>query len=243
MPDFGLYYVPPADHPLYRVGSDLLGYDVRTEEVLSAHNASRAHFPDLTSAWTEYSQQYGFHMTIGHAIQFEAEKLSALEAETEAILAMFDPDKPFALTPCVGADYVYIMRGGACLLRYDPNQAVMMLHVLVVARLAPLGTGTPQLTNYLTGGHAIPAHRAKRLTQYYYAPILDDFYPHFTLFNPLPTDDHDGVRRNVMAAVPPPSPMTIGSLCLLVRRDGETHYRIHREFPRPSHATLAPPSA
>ena len=33
----------------------------------------------------------------------------------------------------------------------DPNQAFMMLHALIVARLSPLSTGTPQLEKFMAG--------------------------------------------------------------------------------------------
>lgn len=232
MPDFALYYVPPADHPLYRIGSDLLGYDLRAEMPLPEINPAREHIPGFTPAWVRDSQQYGFHMTIGHAIRFEAEKLGAIEAETEAILNLFDPAKSFELTPCPGIEYVALASGWACLLRYDANLPLLMFHALIVARLSPLGAGTPQLLRYQAGESSPSAHGAHRLTQYFYEHILDDFYPHFTLFNPLPVDDVEPVRAAVLASVPEPQPITVDTLCLLVRGDGETHYRIHREFAR-----------
>jgi hypothetical protein len=171
-------------------------------------------------------------MTIGHAIHFQAEQLGAIETETESILSLFDRSKPFEITPCSGTAYVAIAPQWACLLRYDANQAFMMLHALVVSRLSPLGTGSPQLTRFLAGETSPSLHGQQRLTQYFYEPILDDFYPHFTLFNPLPVDDVEVVRAAVMATVPEPQPMTVETLCLLVRPDGETHYQIHREFSR-----------
>lgn len=230
MPDFAVYYVPPADHPLYRVGSDLLGYDLRAGLLLPETNAARSAFVDFTPDWVRDSQQYGFHMTIGHAMHFEADQLSRIEAEIAAIMNLFDPKKPLELTPCRDAAYVSLAPQWACLLRYDANQALLMLHALVVARISPLSTGTPQLRRFLAGETAPALHEQHRLTQYYYSYILDDFYPHFTLFNPLPVTDIDPVRAAVMATVPEPTPMTVATLCLLVRPDGEPHYRIHREF-------------
>ena len=232
MPDFALYYVPPAEHPLYQIGSELLGYDLRAEKVLPVENTARAGIPGFNLNWVEYSQQYGFHMTILHAVHFQADRLGAIEAETESIMNLFDAAKPWELTPLEGTAYTAIAPQWACLLRYNPNQAFMMLHALVVARLSPLGIGTPQLDKFIAGEIDPPLHGQHRLTQYYYQPILDDYYPHFTLFNPLPVEDIEPVRVGVMATVPQPEPMTVETLCLLVRPDGETHYRIHREFSR-----------
>ena len=232
MPDFALYYVPPAEHPLYRVGSELLGYDLRAEKVLPVDNPSRANVPGFDLSWVRDSQQYGFHMTIAHAMHYQADQLGAIEAETESIMNLFDSSKPWQLTPCAGSAYAAVSARWAFLLRYDPNQAFMMLHALIVARLSPLSTGSPQYTKFLSGETQPPTHIQHRLTQYYYPHILDDFYPHFTLFNPLPVDDIEPVREGVMATVPKPEPLTVDTLCLLVRPDGEPHYRIHREFAR-----------
>lgn len=230
MPDFAVYYVPPAAHPLYQVGSDLLGYDLRAEKLLPTATSARSAFPDFTLDWVRDSQQYGFHMTIGHAMHYEAEKLASIEAEIAAIMNLFDPKKPRELMPCSGTAYVSLAPQWACLLRYDANQALLMLHALVVARISPLSSGTPQLKRFLSGERMPALHGQHRLTQYYYEYILDDFYPHFTLFNPLPVADIEPVRAAVMATVPEPQPLTVDTLCLLVRPDGDTHYRIHREF-------------
>ncbi|MEZ4672003.1 MAG: hypothetical protein R3E39_29205 [Anaerolineae bacterium] len=230
MPDFALYFVPPADDPLYRIGSDVLGYDVRTGLLLPEQNSARSAFQQFTSGWVQNAQTYGFHMTISHALEFEAEKLGAIEAETASILNLFDPAKPYVLTPCTGDAYIATAPHWACLLRYDGNLSFLMLHALVVSRLNPLSSGTPQLRRYQAGEITPARHGQHRITQYFHDTILDDFYPHFTLFNPLPVDDVEPVRASVMATVPEPQPITIKSLCLLVRQDGESHFRIHREF-------------
>src|ERR1041385_1793011 len=84
MPDFALYYVPPAEHPLYPVASELLGYDLRAEKVLPVDNASRAKIPGFDVSWVKDSNQYSLHMTIAHAMYFQADKLGAIEAEIES---------------------------------------------------------------------------------------------------------------------------------------------------------------
>jgi hypothetical protein len=235
MPDFAIYYVPPSEHPLYPVASELIGYDLRARTEMPAHNASRAHFPDFTQAWVLDPNQYGLHMTIGHAMHFQAERLAAIESEIESILNLFDPAKPFELTPCPGAAYITIASRWSCMLRYDPNQAFMMLHALVVSRIPQFATGTPQLSKFLSGKTDPTPHGKHRLTQYFYENLLDDFYPHFTLFSPLPSDEIEAVRSSVAAVVPEPEPITVQTLCLLVRPDGENHYHIHREFSRGDH--------
>ena len=232
MPDFALYYVPPAEHPLYPAASELIGYDLRAEKVLPVENPSRAKIPGFDVSWVDDPHQYGLHMTIAHAMHFQADRLAAIEAEIESITNLFDPAKAWEITPCAGTAYIRIAPQRSCLLRYDPNQAFMMLHALIVARLSPLSTGTPQLEKFMAGKLQPSLHAEHRLVQYYYYNLLDDFYPHFTLFGTLPLEDVEPVRDAVMSVVPQSEPMTIQTLCLLVRPDGEAHYRIHREFSR-----------
>jgi hypothetical protein len=232
MPDFALYYVPPVEHPLYPIATEFIGYDLRAEKELPVANASRAKIPGFDVSWVDDPIQYGLHMTIAHAMHFQADRLAAIEAEIESIMNLFDPAKAWEITPCVGASYIRILPQRSCLLRYDPNQAFMMLHALIVARLSTLSTGTPQLEKFMAGSLRPSLQAQHRLVQYYYYNLLDDFYPHFTLFGSLPVEDVEPIREAILAMVPPPEPMTIETLCLLVRPDGEAHYRIHREFSR-----------
>lgn len=232
MPDFALYYVPPAEHPLYPVASELIGYDLRAKKEMPVENVSRSKINGFDVNWVDDPFQYGLHMTIAHAMHFQADRLAAIEAEIESIMNLFDPAKAWEITPCVGEAYIRIAPQKSCLLRYDPNQAFMMLHALIVARLSPLSTGTPQLEKFMAGSLRPSLQAQHRLVQYYYYNLLDEFYPHFTLFGPVPVSDIEPVREGVMAVIPKPEPMTIETLCLLVREDGEAHYHIHREFPR-----------
>src|SRR4026208_822047 len=126
MPDFALYFVPPAAHPLYPVSSELFGYEWRADKLLPVDNASRTKIPGFELSWVGDSNQYGLHMTIAHAMHFQADRLAAIEAEIESIMNLFDPAKAWQITPCAGTAYTAIAPKWACLLRYDPNQAFMM---------------------------------------------------------------------------------------------------------------------
>jgi hypothetical protein len=239
MPDFALYYIPLAEHPLYPVASELIGYDLRAKKDIPVNNASRATIPGFDVSWVDDPNQYGLHMTIAHAMHFQEDRLAAIEAEIESIMNLFDPAKAWEITPCVGESYIRILPQRSCLLRYDANQAFMMLHALIVARLSPLSTGTPQLEKFMAGKLQPSLQAQHRLVQYYYYQLLDDFYPHFTLFGPaLPVEDVEPVREAILSLVPQPEAMAIETLCLLVRPDGEAHYHIHREFSRKDYPQL-----
>lgn len=231
MPTFALYFVPPAESPFYAAGSQVLGYDVRTGQRLSSDSPARSAFPTFDEAWVGEAQQFGFHLTIGHAIEFEAARLAEIERETEAILNCFDPAKPFTLTP--NAEYVISGGMGAVMLFYTPNQALMMFHALVAAKLHPLGT-TTKTRNWIQaqGRDAVPAHFWHRSEQYLMSLILDDWYPHFTVLNPYTGGDLEGIKGALGAIFADPQLLIVESVCLLVKADGASHFHLHREYQR-----------
>ena len=142
---FGIYYIPPAQTPLYQVASQVMGYDVRTGEQLTGDNSARARFRRFDPTWTAAAQEFGFHATIGHVMTYEGGMLPRIEAALEATLDLFDPLQPFLLRP--SADWLRI-DGPNLTLYYEANQPLLMFHALVVAHIHPLGIATPFSETY-----------------------------------------------------------------------------------------------
>lgn len=232
MPMFALYYIPPAGTPLYTAGSQLIAYDIRAERELPAENEARAKFSHFDPQWAVIPQEFGFHVTIGHAITFEGARLPEIEAETEALLSLQDPAKPFTLTP---ADPYLPEEGPSFTVYYRPSQAFMMFHAMVVARLHTIGTSTPIREALRAGQHAdiAPFYR-NRIEKYLHHAILDDWFPHFGVFRPVQPEHKAAVREGILAALPTPEPLTVNTVCLLVKDDGKRLFRIHREYTLPS---------
>jgi hypothetical protein len=59
--------------------------------------------------------------------------------------------------------------------------------------------------------------------------MLDGWTPHFTLMMPY-TGHQPETMRSTLLNLFDDEPIKVESICLLVRQDGETHYRLHREF-------------
>ena len=78
MPKFALYYVPAANDDLYRQGSSVVGYDIRKREKVQTLEALQ-HIPKFTDDWLKKARPYGFHLTIGDSIDFEAGKVAQIE--------------------------------------------------------------------------------------------------------------------------------------------------------------------
>ncbi len=86
-PRYALYYVPPAETPLYRFGAGLLGYDAYTAEAVrppEAVTAVVADWSDLVRA----PRVYGFHATLKAPFALAAEvDEAALRAACAAFAA------------------------------------------------------------------------------------------------------------------------------------------------------------
>lgn len=235
MPMFALYYIPPAESALYKAGSELLGYDIRAEQFLPTETPARAAFSQHTAfdpQWAVIPQEFGFHVTIGHAITFDAGRLPELEAETEALLRLLDPAKPFTLTP---ADPYLSNEKTSLTVYYHANPPLMMFHAMVVARLHTLGLTTPLREALHAGQFPDMADFLRtRVETYMHYSILDDWFPHFGVLRPVPLDRREAARAGVLAALPSPTPLTVDSVCLLIKDDGKQHFRIHREYRLPA---------
>ncbi len=231
VPDFAVYYVPAADDPLYQRGTEILGYDARTGEFTANDAPARAAFANFNPDWVGPAQEYGFHMTIGHAVRFEAERLGAIEAEIENILNVFDPSKPFVLTPC--DPYIMPLGIDSFGLRFDANMSLILLHALIIGRVHPLGTSTLFADEMATGQYPdLPPVFAHRTRQYFHPLILDDWYPHLSLLRNYEGDASDDVITTLTQVMPRSEQVEVKTICLLIKDEGASHFRVVREFAR-----------
>lgn len=231
MPKFAVYYVPPADSDLYRRGSEILGYDVRSGAMLPTENETRAALPAFDEAWVQQPQTYGFHITTGYSLYFEWDVLPQIEAEMKHVCALFGRDVRFQLNPA--AEPIPFWRDEIVVLHYDPNPAMLMLHTMLTARVNPYGTGSNVSQRYAQQSpDTLDPVLAKRVERYYTPYMLDGWSPHFTLMMPYRGSDPNAMRA-ALTELFPPEPVTVESISLLVRDDDETHYRFHREFTVP----------
>jgi hypothetical protein len=228
MPKFAVYYIPPAQSALYQRGSEILGYDVRAGKMLPEDNPTRAALPEFDPARAALPQTYGFHVTTGYSLYFDWETLPQIEQEMEDVFNCFSAGVEFVFTPA--PERVVFWQNEIVVLRYDPNPALMMLHTMLIARVNPLGTGSNVSEAYAQKDvSTIPPVNRHRVRKYYTPYMLDGWTPHFTLMMPY-TGHQPETMRSTLLNLFDDEPIKVESICLLVRQDGETHYRLHREF-------------
>lgn len=233
MPKFAIYYVPPAEDEFYRLGTQILGYDVRVGKSVELTDDLRNLLRSFDKQWIEDAQPYGFHLTISDAINFER-RIEDIERETVAILNCFNPNHHFQLKSR-NDDFVTFWRtkkGWAVVLRYDPNDHLKILHALVVSRTHPLGVGSGYLERY----NADPSqyknrrYQAHRIRKFYSPTVFDSYSPHFTLLNPYTGNDHDRLTRIFSKIFREFSCITLDTICLLIQRKKDENWEIHKEF-------------
>jgi hypothetical protein len=236
---FALYYIPSADSPFYQLGAQVLGYDVRTGALLPESNATRARLSQFDPAWVARSQEFGFHLTLGDAIEFDAAHTEVIVQEIENVLNCFDPAHPFILHQAPELllyNDVPRFDHTAVLLRYDANDYLKVFHAVVAAYIHRLGSGSyytriPETT--LAELSVDQPFRAHRIRHFYSPTPFDSFTPHFTLFNPYPLDaDRQQLTADLEAIFGAYQALVVDSVCLLVMPDGAERYELVREFSR-----------
>ncbi len=196
----------------------------------------RENFGQFDVNWTDISRPYGFHLSITEAIDCSLATISRVERELTDLLGCFDPAHPFTLhrkgeTPVgiwgePGRDSLVLL--------YEPNEYLRMLHTLIVARINPLGTGSGFLNRYLAHPEQdIQPHLSQQI-RLFYSPVLDNWYPHFTLLNPYTGDDPNIMASLLAQLFEPYVQVTMHTICLLIQMDDEANWHIYREFRRPS---------
>ena len=184
---FALYFVPPQDSPLYKFGTEILGYDLYSKRACKTD-------------WKEKvgdAQFFGFHLTVCDALYFLS------ESELKSVLT--------EITYLIGGFQVMNLTGleikaafpdnkSISITVEDPSGSLEALHHELVMRVYRRASAS----NYSLG-KAKPVRdpdleRANLMIKRFRAPyILNRYFPHFTLLTNVPTasltQGHDELKR------------------------------------------------
>lgn len=97
MPKFAVYFIPRQEELFYRLGSSMLGYDVRSGTSVELAQEVKSVVKDFDANWTRLSSPYGLHVTIGPAVDFHLRDLHRIETELQDIIGCLNPETPFEL--------------------------------------------------------------------------------------------------------------------------------------------------
>jgi hypothetical protein len=234
MPKFAVYYIPDQDDPLYRLGSGLLGYDLRTHAFVKMAPTLRKRLGVFDEIWVQEARPYGFHLTIGDAIECTEQSLSLAARDLEGFLRCFHPIHPFTLTrnPELPIEVWGKHASSIIVLPYTPNNALLLFHALVVARINTLGSGSIY-TEQLAIHHMpndLPTYQVEQIRQFYSPYILENWHPHFTLLNPYTGNASHRMMRHLADIFAPFATVTVRSICLMAQDGDGTPWHIFKEF-------------
>ncbi|MBB6098196.1 2'-5' RNA ligase [Deinobacterium chartae] len=225
---FAIYYVPPRGSEFYRLGSEVLGYDLRATRELELSEDLRARIGDLDPAWRAAARPFGFHLTLGEALEVDPLALPLIEEEISDLLACLSPESSLTLH---AQGLERWEDGKVWVLRYRASEALAMLQALFIARTAPFG----RHSDFVDEVRADPgkygrAFERRRLRKFLSPRGLDTWQPHFTLLNPF-GGEGGGLARRLERSFEPYQALEVESVCLMLQQDDKP-WRIRREFPR-----------
>lgn len=217
---FAVYLCPPADTALYRMGTELLGFDVRAQR-----EVPRPAF--LRPEWQTDAGPFGFHLTVVEGFGTDPGWWPDIEAEARACAAGLSPDADLSLTN----GRIEVWDGGETwVLRLDPSPALLVAHTLLLARLSRFVTDSP-FTGQVARGLWGQPHERARMTLLHTPRGLDTWQPHFTLVQPYRGAEPQSLSRALEARVAPFLRQTYTALTLFEQRADETHWRVRAELP------------
>jgi hypothetical protein len=179
MVQVGVFLIPPAEHPFYRVVSDILGYDVLARREVPSSLAGHLD-PARLRTWLGRAPEFGTHCTItGGDIVYDDADLDEIKARLAWIAGRV---RPFTLVNGRFYDDFHAVPK-ALVTRFDsPDGGIDRLHRLAATIISPLHVDTrcspPRDPN--------DARARELYIRTGEAWALERFAPHWTLMSGLP---------------------------------------------------------
>ena len=224
---FGVYYIPKGD--FYDLGSRLVGYDIREEKDLVTPSGFEDKVSTFDDAWNQEAKPYGFHLTIGDAIDCKEDDLAKVQEELTELLHCFSPERHEFRLALRDDKPVSIWKGGAVVLKYAANENLKAFHNLVVARINPIGSGSGyfrELDEIASG------YRAARTRKFFSPYVLTGWQPHFTILKPYNGLEKERLKQYLLKSFGTYAELKVESLCLVVQYDRAPTFSIYDEIPR-----------
>ena len=232
MPNYAVYYVPPADSDLYQFGTQINGYDVRNREFISPYNNARAALPDFHPNYVARPSTFGIHATIFSGPKCRTGDIPSMVYDIEAILNSFASFTDFRLSAHEEFVTFWGLNQQIVVLRYKANRALSMLHALLVAKLSNYAIDSHAHRALSQNAERFPDNEAYRLKHFHYSHIFDGFNPHVTLLHPYTGNQYDALGEVLGNMFANTHAITLENICLMIKDDGAKQWRIHKEFVR-----------
>ncbi|CAL8975103.1 hypothetical protein RHODGE_RHODGE_04089 [Rhodoplanes serenus] len=238
-PRYAVYFVPPIDSTLYRLGSALVGYDAYTGAELAP--PADADVPDDWPAVTAEPRRYGFHATLKAPFRLAAG--SDETALRDAVLALAGEARPLPVIRPV----VRSLDGFVAVVPAAPDAALAGLAADCVTRLDGFRAPLSAEDRARRAGALATARQRENLERWGYPWVLDDFRFHMTLTGRIADEHRRATVAGRMAALVArhhgDGPLAIDRLVLLRQAHPDARFRVIATAPlRATMPTTAQPA-
>jgi len=222
LPAFAVYLIPPADSPLYKFGSEILEYDVRSSKELQStklHNAIGAAF------------EYGLHVTVADALYCAAK--SDIDLICEEVEFLANGFQPFNIELSIEKDFPN--ERGIALVCHDKTGSLEALNHEMVARIYRKAVASNYDFDPTLADRDEDEERAKLMIKRYHAPyILQKFKPHFSLLSNVPPEKKEQIYTEIKKLYEKnikDSTIEISQIAIMCRPNPKGHWQILKEYP------------
>lgn len=224
-PRYAIYFAPASSEPLWRFGSEHLGYDAAS----GAEPACPAGLPVAEAEWrslTAAPRRYGFHATLKAPFHLrpgagEAELVDAARAVARGRAAIRVP----ALRVATVGSFAALVLGGA-------EAEVGALADACVRDLEPFREPLSASDRARRLAAPLTERQLRHLDRWGYPYVFEEYRFHMTLTGPLPAELREPVRAALAerhAALPPG--LGVDALTIFRQDDRDGRFRILRRVP------------
>jgi 2'-5' RNA ligase len=224
---YAIYFAPPPDTPLWRFGSDVLGYDAASEKETSDFSLT-TYSPEMWRELTKRPRVYGFHATLKAPFRLHELDEAELKLAMSAFCATHAAFRlgPLAVT-AIGSDghgFVALTptSDSAYLVQLERDVVVGFDHFRRPLNQKEYGSRRPD---------SLSARQRSHLDTYGYPFVLEDFRFHMTLTGAVA--DAPGVAdmlADAMANSIGTADVQIDALCLFRQRAPNQPFVIIERF-------------
>jgi hypothetical protein len=189
-----VYVIPDRESEFYKIGSELLGYDVLNDRKELPEDRATTPF----RAHVGGARHYGFHVSASDVMYLDVRQIPALMCELREIAV---GAHPFDLTVLKVAEGEFGPNSVA-LACEEPSGHLERLLAEITVRLRPMGLGTNYTLDPARVRHwGELTSRDKTMMEAYQSPyVFSRFQPHFTLASPqCPPNQRDRERLKAIA--------------------------------------------
>lgn len=224
-PRFALYYAPPVATPLWRFGSEALGYDAETGRDMPLEPIPGLS-PQRRAELAAGPARYGFHATLKPPFRLAEGRTGAGLVDA---LERFASGRPPVALPALD---VAVLGGFVALTIPAPSDAVQALADACVAHFDPWRAPMDTAERARRIGDGLGAREIANLDRWGYPHVFDRFRFHMTLSGDAAPGEREGLAGAFRARLGTAGHgVTIGEITLFEQPSPAERFRIRRRVP------------